>query len=226
MNALVNATPDQKMSSIDLLKIINDARAQLGESNIRANDFHARVADELDGDNYETFVVQNSNKTTTTAFLLNKDQCTLVAMRESKGVRRNVLDQLKRLQTQAIPQTLPEALRLAADLAEQKAIVEQQLALAAPKVDYYDHVVDRTNLLNATQVAQKVKLSAMQMNRHLDALGVHNHAVKRSRVFQQWFVDKGYGLVRQTESGYPQAMFTLAGEAWVIQKLVSEGVAA
>ena len=54
-------------------------------------------------------------------------------------------------------------------------------------------------------------------------MDVYNKAVKSSRVFQQWFVDKGYGLVRQTEMGYPQAMFTLSGEAWVVGKLISEG---
>ncbi len=34
-----------------------------------------------------------------------------------------------------IPKTLPEALRLAADLAEQKMQLENQLAIAAPKVE-------------------------------------------------------------------------------------------
>ena len=100
---------------------------------------------------------------------------------------------------------------------------KERLAIAAPKVSYFDAVVDREHLLNATQVAQKLRLSAVALNRKLDEIGVYNKAVKSSRVFQQWFVDKGYGLVRQTEMGYPQAMFTLSGEAWVVGKLISEG---
>jgi hypothetical protein len=68
-------------------------------------------------------------------------------------------------------------------------------------------------------------MSAVKLNRFLDSLSVYNNSVKSSRIFQQWFVDKGFGFVRQTELGYPQAMFTLAGEAWVIQKMVSEGIA-
>ena len=39
-----------------------------------------------------------------------------------------------------IPKTLPEALRLAADLAEQKMQLENQLAIAAPKVEFADRV--------------------------------------------------------------------------------------
>ena len=118
-----------------------------------------------------------------------------------------------------LPQSFAEALQLAADQAK-------QLELAAPKVQYFDTVVERSNLLNATQVAQKVGMSAVCMNKLLDELGVYNRCVKRSRVFQQWFIDQGLGELKQTEAGYPQAMFTTKGEAWVIQKFVSEGVTA
>ncbi len=205
------------MSSLDLLKLINDSRLECGESAIRANDFHKRVEDELDGDNYETFVVQNSNKTNTVAFKLTEDQCTLIGMRESKAVRKNVLVKLKAKQVVKIPQTFSEALQLAADQAK-------QLELAAPKVTYYDTVVERSTLLNASQVAQKIKMSAIKMNKILDSLNVYHRGVKRARLFQQWFIDKGFGEVKQTELGFSQPMFTTLGEAWVIEKLVSEGV--
>lgn len=120
--------------------------------------------------------------------------------------------------TQAIPQSYAEALQLAANQA-------RQLELAKPKVLHYDNVVERAGLLNATQVAQKVRLSAVTMNKVLDELGVYNKAVKRSRVFQQWFIDKGLGEVKQTDQGYSQALFTKRGEAWIIERLISEGVA-
>ena len=118
-----------------------------------------------------------------------------------------------------LPQTFAEALQLAADQA-------RQLELAAPKVQYFDTVVERSTLLNATQVAQKLGMSAMAMNKLLDALNVYSRGVKRARVFQQWFIDKGFGELKQTELGFSQPMFTTKGEAWVIEKLVSEGVAA
>lgn len=117
-----------------------------------------------------------------------------------------------------LPQTFAEALQLAADQA-------RQLELAAPKVQYFDTVVERSTLLNATQVAQKLRMSAMAMNKHLDQLNVYSRGVKRARVFQQWFIDKGFGELKQTELGFSQPMFTTKGEAWVIEKLVGEGVA-
>lgn len=118
-----------------------------------------------------------------------------------------------------LPQSFSEALQLAADQA-------RQLELAAPKVQYFDTVVERSTLLNATQVAQKLGMSAMAMNKHLDQLNVYSRGVKRARVFQQWFIDKGFGELKQTELGFSQPMFTTKGEAWVIEKLTSEGVVA
>ncbi|WP_407508648.1 phage antirepressor KilAC domain-containing protein [Acinetobacter baumannii] len=118
-----------------------------------------------------------------------------------------------------LPRTFAEALQLAADQA-------RQLELAAPKVQYFDKVVDRSTLLNATQVAQKIGMSAMAMNKILDNLNVYSRGVKRARVFKQWFIDSGFGELKQTEYGFSQPMFTTKGEAWVIEKLVSEGVAA
>lgn len=167
MKALIDATPIpiQTMSSIDLLKVINDARTQHGESFIRANDFHARVVDELEGEDYESFVVQNLNKTTTKAFLLNKDQCTLVAMRESKGVRRNVLHQLKQLggQALAVPQDLPAALRLAADLAEKNQSIEYQLAIVAPKAQILDRIASGKNMLCLQDAAKHLHVSCKHL---------------------------------------------------------------
>jgi phage antirepressor YoqD-like protein len=80
--------------------------------------------------------------------------------------------------------------------------------------------------MTASQVAQKHGLSAVKLNRFLDEIKVYSHAVKRGRVFRQWFVDKGLGAMRQTEHGFSQALFTPAGEAWICEKLISEGVAA
>lgn len=205
------------VSSLDLLKIINQVRQEFGEPVIRPNDFHARVHDELEGEHYESFVVNNPNKTVTVAASLNHDQCMVISMRESKGVRRKVLDVLKAQQVQPlrIPQTYAEALQLAADQAH-------QLELAAPKVNFYDTVVERTTLMNTTQVAQKLKLSAIKLNKILDDLGVYSKAVIRGRVFRQWFIDKDLGIMRQTEVGYSQPMFTTKGEAWIVEEITKK----
>ena len=131
-----NVARNVTMTSVELLALVNKARVEFGESVVRHADFAARCRDELDGEYYETFVVQNSNNTTTEALRMTADQCKLVAMRESKGVRRAVLARLNELeakQAPRVPQTMAEALRLAADQAEQIEQQQAALAIAAPK---------------------------------------------------------------------------------------------
>ena len=116
-----------------------------------------------------------------------------------------------------VPQSFSEALQLAANQAK-------QLEAQAAKVNYFDKVCDTTGLVNATQVGQKFKMSAVTLNKNLDGLNVYNRSVKRGRAFQQWFVDAGNGIMRQTELGYPQPLFTAKGEQWIIETFTTNGV--
>lgn len=207
------------MSSYDFLnEVINPARMSAGENSVRNNVFLDRIEDEIDDlGRYKIFVASRNN---VKYYDLNMEQMTLVGMRESKAVRRIVLETLKKLaqsNSQQLPQSFSEALMLAA---KQQELIEAQ----APKVRHFDLIVERDHLLNATQVASKLGISAVQLNKYLAELGVYNRSVLRSRVFNQGFIKAGYGEMKQTGTGHDQAMFTTKGEAWIIQKLTSEGV--
>lgn len=200
---------------------LNDFRVEFGGNKIQHGDFLARVEDECEDLGVSDFFPHPQNKQPVRFYNLNHEQALLVGMRESKAVRKKVLEWLKKLeqkQAPQIPQTYAEALQLAADQAK-------QLELAAPKVAFVDNLVDRKNLMTATQVAAKHGMSAVKLNKLLDELGgVYNQSVKRGRVFIQSFIDSGYGELKQTEQGYSQALFTPAGEVYINEKLISEGV--
>lgn len=226
------------MSSIDLLDLVNQSRASHGETIVRHNDFLSRCKDELDEGDYETFVIAPPERggRPIEAIRMTIDQCRLVGMRESKGVRRWVLNRLNALEAErkqvvhppvVIPDFMSpaEAARAWAAEFEAKQQAQQALALAAPKVNFFDKVVERTTLMTATQVAQKLGMSAIKLNKHLDELDVYSLNVKRARTFKQWVLDKGLGQLKQTELGYSQPLFTTAGEAWIVERLTSEGVA-
>ena len=217
------------MSSIDLLELINAARAQESESIVSNRHFLARIEDELDGElPLRKSFTHPSNGQVVGFYDLTHDQCKLVGMRESRGVRRWVLNRLNELEAQQapkVPQTYAQALLEAGRLAQLAEEQAQQLALAAPKVNFFDKVVERTTLMTATQVAQKLGMSAIKLNKHLDELDVYSLNVKRARTFKQWVIDKGLGELKQTELGYSQPLFTTAGEAWIVERLTSEGVA-
>lgn len=157
------------MTSRELYDLVCIARVECGETQPRLNDFHARIVDELEGDHYETFVVQNPNKTESTFYRLTIEQCTLVGMRESKAVRRAVLEKLKSLESKpimpAIPQTFAEALQLAADQARQ---LEEQ----APKIEVYNRLAERTGDVNTTIVAKQLGTSARKLNQWMRDKGI------------------------------------------------------
>ncbi len=60
-------------------------------------------------------------------------------------------------QVAAIPQTLPEALRLAADLAEQKDRIAAQLAIAAPKLEAFDRIAEADGCLGLQEAGKALQ---------------------------------------------------------------------
>ncbi|MDC5853481.1 hypothetical protein [Vibrio europaeus] len=98
------------LSSYDLLtKVINPIREMYGENPLRNNDFNEKVCNEL-GLSYETFVeALSTNNRKIKVIDLDADQCLLVGMRESKGVRQSVLKQLRAYEN---AQTLDEVREL------------------------------------------------------------------------------------------------------------------
>ncbi len=218
MNIQTLQTNNQTMSSREIAQLCNkDHRHVLRDIDDLNATYEVMALPKVGQSNYIADNGQSYRQ-----FLLSKEQTIDLITGYRADIRIRINRRWQELEANAnspvIPQSFADALQLAADQA-------RQLELAKPKISHYDNVVERAGLLNATQVAQKVRLSAVAMNKVLDELGVYNKAVKRSRVFQQWFIDKGLGEVKQTDQGYSQALFTKRGEAWIIERLISEGVA-
>ena len=150
---------------------------------------------------------------------LDKDITTCLISGYNASIRMAIIKRWGELEQQnkpQIPTNFAEALQLAADQAK-------QLELAAPKVHFVDKLVDKTNLMNATVVAQKHGKSAIWLNKLLLEHDVYNKGIKRGKVFRQWFIDKGFGEMKQTEMGYSQPMFTNSGEVWINEMLLAHG---
>ena len=181
---------------------------------------------ELDTLRFEHIYLDSMNRQQT-EYLLDKETCLCLVAGYNAKLRMAIIkrwQELEQATAPRLPTTYLEALEALLASEKEKLTLEQQASINAPKVVHYDRVVARTNLVNATHVASKLKLSAVKLNRHLCELGVYNQAVKRGKVFNTWFIDKGYGEMKQTELGYDQALFTHAGEMWVIEMMINEGV--
>ena len=73
-------------------------------------------------------------------FLLNYRNTMIVASGYSPEMRARIIDRWIELEQSAIPRTLPEALRLAADLAERVEQQQARLIVAEPKAAGFDRI--------------------------------------------------------------------------------------
>ncbi|EPM5658581.1 phage antirepressor KilAC domain-containing protein [Escherichia coli] len=143
----------------------------------------------------------------------------------------------KEQQPVAIPQTLPEVLRLAAELAEQKQLLEQkahqlnqQLVAAAPKVDFADRVSGAKGILIGN-FAKVVGLKQNALFAWLRGNGILIASGGRKNVPFQQYINAGYFTVKEVvlddEDGYqirltPQ--LTGKGQQWLTRKLLDAGL--
>jgi len=155
-----NVARTETMSSFDLLDLVNQARTEFGEAEVRRADFTARCRDELEGEYYESFVVKNARGPASEALMLTRDQCMLVSMRESKAVRRSVVRKLNEHAAPTVLATLPDfsnpaaAARACAEQFELQQAANQALAIAAPKAEFVDKYVEATGLKGFRQTAK------------------------------------------------------------------------
>lgn len=92
--------------------------------------------------------VKNHLGQSVSVYQVGKRDSYIVVAQLSPEFTARLVDRWQELENQTrIPQNLPDALRLAADLAEEKLQLENQLAIAAPKVQFVDSYVNATGSL-------------------------------------------------------------------------------
>ena len=115
-----------------------------------------------------------------------------------------------------IPTTFAGAMQLAATQAV-------QLEEAAPKLEFYENYMEAEELYTATQVAKLAGITAVEFNKRLDRLFKGEHIYSKShlkaRIFNQRFIDQGYGVHKVASSGHTQALFTALGVDHVLLHL-------
>lgn len=229
MTNLIAVEAEVSMSSLDFLNnIINPARIEFGQPEVENRHFLSRVVDEIDDLGVEeTFYATTSQgaRRAVKGYMLNMEQMTLIGMRESKAVRRSVLAKLKVMHGPQIPQTLPEALRLAADLAEQKAVLESKLAIAAPKAEFVDNYVEASGLIGFLEAAKLLKVKESDFRLFLLDSGIMYRLAGKMTPYAQ-HLDAGRFTVKTGEAGnghaFTQVKFTPKGIQWIAGLLAGE----
>lgn len=91
------AETSDEIDSDTLLEMVNEARKECGEEPIRNNVFIARIKDELEGEFYKTFVKSHGTRAgrPSEGITMQTKQALRVAARESKAVRRVLVDKIE-----------------------------------------------------------------------------------------------------------------------------------
>lgn len=115
---------EKTIDSQYLLEMVNAARKQCGEPIVRNNKFIEKVVDELDGETY-TKSVGRKNGQDIEVITMSIKQALRVAARESKAVRRSLVDKLEDMQA------LPEMPKSQSGLTEYRLAKADQLKAQA-----------------------------------------------------------------------------------------------
>ncbi|MDH2372178.1 phage antirepressor KilAC domain-containing protein [Providencia rettgeri] len=160
--------------------------------------------------------------------LLNKEECLCLISGYSIKLRMAIIKRWQELESKKplIPQTLPEALRLAADLAEQKQIVEQQFAIAAPKAEFVDRYVQATGLLGFRETSKLLKVKENFFRDFLISKRIMYKLAGKLTPYSE-HLEAGRFDVKTGENqvnghAYTQVKFTPKGIQWIAGLLAME----
>lgn len=165
-------------------------------------------------------------------FLLGKRDTLVVVARLSPEFTARVVDRWQELEEQAapaLPRTMAQALRLAADQAEQLEQQQAALALAAPKVDFVDRYVQADGAKGFREVAKLLKVNEAEFSQFLQDHKVMYRLAGRMTPYQ-CHIDAGRFVVRtgvaaHNSHAFTAAKFTPKGIEWMAGELAKHRLA-
>lgn len=128
-------------------------------------------------------------------------------------------NELEAAQLPAIPKSFSDALRLAADLQEQKEHLSQELALAAPKVEFVDRYCTANGSMSFRQVAKLLQAKETEFrlflieNDIMYRLGGTLTPMAQHIAAGRFEVKTGTSLA--SNHAFSQARFTAKGVRWI-----------
>jgi len=220
MNLTSTMTPAAVPLTMSSREIADLTGKELGHVN---RDIRAMLDGLQDDPELEHVCEDQDGRGYTTAFHLGRELTYTLLAGYSVVLRRRVIARWQELEAQQspkLPQTMAQALRLAAEQAEQLEAQQEQLALAAPKVAFVDRYVAATSgekgfrevckLLGAnehefSEFLARAKIMyrlAGKMTPHAERLAAGRFKVKT-------------GTAPRNEHAYAQAKFTPKGVEWI-----------
>lgn len=158
---------------------------------------------------YGTKWVNEQNGQAYPEYLMNRDGFTLLAMgfngKKAMEWKLKYIQAFNEMESQLspkLPQNFAEALRLAADQAEQIESQKKQLAEAKPKVEFFDAVAGSNDAIEIASVAKVLGIKGMGRNNLFSFLRDKKILMNNNQPYQT-YVDRGYFRVLEQKFEKP-----------------------
>jgi len=175
---------------------------------------------ELDPLNFERIYLDSLNREQT-EYLLTRELTETLLTGYSAKLRLAVIKRWREMEdgeTQ-VPKTLSSALRLAADQAEEIERQSEQLAIAAPKVQFVDTFVTTIGLKGFLEVAKLLGANEARFKEFLLEQSIFYRLNGALTAYQQHIDAKRFevklGISDSNERSFTQTLFTPKGVNWI-----------
>ncbi|EBL3323375.1 hypothetical protein D4T62_10540 [Salmonella enterica subsp. enterica] len=215
---------EKTIDSQYLLEMVNAARKQCGEPEVRNNKFIEKVVDELDGEFYTKSVKPSgvNGGRPIEVIEMSIKQALRVAARESKAVRRSLVDKLEDMQAlPAMPKSntgiteyrLAKADQLKAQALEKNIANAREIMTLLPHLDPMSHQTLAASLINPLIGYDAIPLPVIEEHYHTasevgEMLGVSAQKIGRvanannlkTDAHGKFFLDKSAHSSKQVEA--------------------------
>lgn len=215
---------EKTIDSQYLLEMVNAARKQCGEPGVRNNKFIEKVVDELEGEFYTKSVKPSGigGGRPVEVIEMSIKQALRVAARESKAVRRSLVDKLEDMQAlPAMPKSqtgiteyrLAKADQLKAQALEKNIASAREIMSLLPRLDPMSHQTLAASLINPLIGYDAIPLPVLEEHYHTagevgEMLGVSAQKIGRianannlkTERHGKFFLDKSAHSSKQVEA--------------------------
>lgn len=233
---IVNFSSPKTMSSSEIAELTGREKSNI-HRDIRIMSVALGFAASLDDSKLnDLFSAELDERGYVKNYFLNKREVLILVSGYSFGMRANIIDRWHELESQqvpALPQTMAQALRLAADQAEQIEQQQAALQLAAPKVAALDLLSAADGETNLTLAAKELQMKPKAFMAFLStSRWIYKRAGGGTWIAYQDRIESGF-LVHKTtvikmddgsDKACDQVLVTAKGLAKLATLLASKGV--
>lgn len=212
MNEISTIVDGDRMTSLQIAEITGKPHADVMKAIRKMEPAWSKINE----GNFSLVEYKDKKGETRPCYSLNKEECLYIATKFNDEARAKLIKRWKELEEQhqkpSVPQNYLEALKslvkaeeereqLALENKQQQATIltisKENMELGnkitdmLPKVSYYDKILQSNATMTITQIAQDYGMSAIKMNKELEAMKIQ-HKVRGQWILYGQFLTGGY----------------------------------